>query len=142
MSYTKLSVAALPGKPQSFSAKTAAPEATTPHTGLFTELSVAALPGQIHSFTAKTEAEVVVPTGDHTGLFTALSVLALPGIIHSFTAKTEAEVEEEEEARRRPETSFPGARARRARIRLEEVLNDDEEILMILRAIAESGILE
>ncbi len=89
MATTQLQVTALPGKPQSFLAKSpAAPSG--PHTGLFTELSVSALPGQRHSFSAKTPAGEV-PGGPHTGLFTELSVMALPGMRHSFTAKIGAE---------------------------------------------------
>ena len=142
MAYTALSVSATPGKPHTFSAKEAAPaEAAGPHTGLFTELSVTALPGKIHSFSAK-DAAAVVAGGDHTGLFTALSVLATPGPRHSFTAKTAAEAAEAETSSR-PETSFAGARARRIkRRRYEELLNDDIEVMMLLKKIVESGILE
>ena len=142
MAYTALSVSATPGKPHTFSAKEAAPaEAAGPHVGgPFTELSVTALPGKIHSFSAK-EAAAVIPGGDHTGLFTALSVLATPGPIHSFSAKSAAAAVAEVIGR--PETSFPGARARRIkRRRYEELLNDDIEVMMLLKKIVESGILE
>ena len=138
---TELSVSALPGKPHRFLAKTEASGTPPgPHTGLFTELSVSALPGQRHSFSAK-DAAAVIPGGDHTGLFTALSVLATPGPIHSFSAKTAAAAVAEVIGR--PETSFPGARARRIkRRRYEELLNDDIEVMMLLKKIVESGILE
>jgi len=124
---TALSVIALPGKPHSFSPKTAA---SAKGAGLFTALSVIGLPGKRHSFTAKTEAEA--PSGPHTGLFTALSVLALPGKRHSFIAKAEAEAEGRsrwyyEDGAIRPVTQL--------RIAGDMTENDDAEVMEIITMI-------
>ena len=139
---TALSVIALPGKPHSFSPKTAA---AAKGAGLFTALSVIGLPGKRHSFTAKTEA--AAPSGPHTGLFTALSVLALPGKRHSFTAKTlyiPPAVEEAAPAAR----LFPGggpysSKETKLYIKsLENRIRDDDEILELVHTILLSGILD
>ena len=60
MATTQLHPNALPGKPWSFSAKTAAAAVADQ----ITELSVMAIPGMIHGFTAKTEAGPPAVTGE------------------------------------------------------------------------------
>ena len=142
MAATQLSVTALPGKPHSFTAKTAA---TVSHTGTFTALSVTATPGKIHSFIAKTAES---GAGSHTGDFTRLSVLAIPGPIHSFIAKEQAIVPAPKIT---VSTSAGGGQSdveyfrrkllRERREKHYDIAKDDQEVMEIIIEMIMSGIL-
>ena len=142
MATTQLSVTATPGKPHTFSPKTADAGAG-PHTGgPFTALQVTALPGQIHSFNAKTAAAGSTPRG--SDLFTAMSVLALPGIRLTFNPKTAALIVEEVPTPTTPSVGGApsGAYVAKDYRTIKDILREDKELMDIVAIIVESGMLD
>ena len=153
MSYTGLSVIAVPGADDyTFSPKKSAvlprpfgydytelsvigvpgPIRQFGHSGAFTELSAISTPGTIRAFLHKKPADII----PHEGEFTALQVYALPGKRRVFLAKTEAEiiaVSTAEEIMGPPDQDFRF---------YNRVIREDDEILTFILNAVTSGILD